>query len=97
MSLKITGKIRIFSKEFNGVPAYSTTISRKTEEGNYENLYVAVSFRKGQETDGDIIVNDGFITWFKNNTGLQKIKLVVLDYDKENEWISTDDMPDLPF
>ena len=52
--IQITGVTRIFKNEFNGKVFYSTSVSSKNQEGNWEKVYVPVQFRKGMETEGDI-------------------------------------------
>ena len=97
--MKVTGKVRIFESEFNGRKNYSTSISNKKEDGTYENMFIPVGFKKGEETSGNIEVKDGFLTFFKTSTGLPKIKIVILDYEKdfESDFISVEDPNDLPF
>ena len=102
MAIKIIGKTRIFKKEFENGTSYSTTISKKNEDGTYKNLYVSVGFKKGKEIEGNIEIKDGFITFYETNTGLQKIKLVILDYIAESEnatseFIELNDDSFLPF
>lgn len=96
--MKVTGKTRIFKNEFNGKVNYSTSISNKKEDGTYDKMYLSVQFKKGMETEGDIDIKDGFLSFFKTKEGLPKLKLVILDYAKEqNDFIDVPDGSDLPF
>lgn len=95
MSLKVTGEIFIFK---NDKGAYSTSISKKNEDGTYENMRISVNFRKGTELENKTKINvtNGFLSFWKNNQGLPQLKLVVLEFEKEtneNENIESD----LPF
>lgn len=97
--LNVTGKTKIFRKDFDGRAVYSTTISNKKEDGTYENMYISVQFKKGMETEGIINITSGFLTFFKSTaTGLPKVKLVVLDYtsDVAGDFMTVDDS-ELPF
>lgn len=97
MSLKITGKTKIFKNE-KGL--YCTTISTKKEDGSYENMRISVNFRKGIELENktDIEIKDGFLSFWKNKDNQFQLKLVILDFDNltsitnENENI-VDDLP----
>ena len=95
MSLKVTGEIFIFK---NDKGAYSTSISKKNEDGTYENMRISVNFRKGTELENKTKINvtNGFLSFWKNNQGLPQLKLVVMEFEKEtneNENIESD----LPF
>ena len=95
MSLKVTGEILIFK---NDKGAYSTSISKKKEDGTYENMKISVNFKKGTELENKTKINitNGFLSFWKNNQGLPQLKLVVMEFEKEtneNENIE----PDLPF
>jgi hypothetical protein len=98
--MKVIGKIRIFKNEFNGKVNYSTSISNKKEDGTYDKMYLSVQFKKGMETEGDIDIKDGFLSFFKTKEGLPKLKLVILDYAKEqSDFIDVPDgsAEELPF
>lgn len=96
--MKVTGKTRIFKNEYNGRVNYTTSISNKKEDGTYENMYLSTQFKKGQETEGNIEIKDGFLSFYKTKEGLPKLKVVILDYTKEeqNDFTSIP-AEDLPF
>lgn len=94
MSLKVTGETFIFK---NDKGAYSTSISKKNEDGTYENMRISVNFRKGIELENKTKINvtNGFLSFWKNNQGLPQLKLVVLEFEtqtNENEEYR-DDLP----
>ena len=101
--MDILGRCRIFKNEFNGRTSYCTTISKKKEDGTYDKVYVPVTFKKGMETDGDIDVTKGFHDMYIDKNGLGKIKFVILEYIKEENWqpespvMAGDFENDLPF
>jgi len=90
--MKISGETMIFKNE-NGF--YTTSISRKKEDGTYENMKMFVNFRNGIEVANKTKINikDGFISFYKNKAGLSQVKLVVLDF----EVLETKSEDDLPF
>ena len=95
----------IFTNEKGG---YSTTISNKNQDGTYDNMYIAVNFKKDVmvENKTKIDITNGFLSFYKTREGLPKLKIVVMDFEikgntetKQEEVnnfeISQDD--DLPF
>ena len=100
--MDILGRTRIFKSEFNGRNTYSTSISSKDANGEWQKVYVPVQFKQGMETEGDIDITKGFISMFKDKNGLGKLKFVVMEYmqvDKGDAWedpnavIAQDDLP----
>lgn len=107
--MNISGKTIIFKSEYG----YSTTISKKNQNGEYERMYVSVQLPKGVELENKsfIDITKGFISFFNTKEGLPKIKLVVMEYtideeskaiQEEREAIQEEDMytinkSDLPF
>lgn len=64
---------------------FSTSISQKTDEGDYERKYIDVAFPKGDKIEfeglAEVRVNDGFITFYETRKGETRYKIVVLDYE----------------
>ena len=81
--MQVSGKTRIFKNEYNGNTFYNTSISRKLEDGTYKNMSVSVQFRKGEETEGEIEIKDGFLTFYEDKNGMSKVKVVVLEYAQD--------------
>ena len=54
---------------------------------------------EGDKIAVGIDIKDGFLSFFKTKEGLQKLKLVVLDYAKEqqDDFVALDNPSDLPF
>ena len=80
--MKVTGETMIFRND----KGYSTTISNRTEDGSYENMFISVNFKKGIEIENKTKINitDGFLSFYKTKDGLPKIKLVVMDFESDN-------------
>ena len=77
-NLSINGEAMIFKGKFG----YSTTISNQDIEGNWDKMYIDVQLPKGHELENrtHILVNNGFLSFKKDKTGLPKIKVVIMDY-----------------
>lgn len=111
----IRGRMRVFGTVFNGrkgeYMAYSTSIGRKNEDGDYDNLYLKVFFPKEDDpaVEGlcEIDVKEGFITLncYSKGKGRKAERIVqpsvmVLDYvivdaEMEEEFEETEE--DAPF
>lgn len=83
----ISGKtMKIWENAFNGRLYYSTTLGSKKEDGTYENMKINVQIPKDTviHNGDDIIVNKGFITFYKDHNGLAHIKIVILELSVAN-------------
>lgn len=83
--MNISGSMRIFRKDYEGSIFYSTTLSKKDEFGNYENLYINVQLPKDIALDNNTKINvtKGFLSFYKTKQGLSKIKAVVQEFERE--------------
>lgn len=96
-SLQIVGTTRIFAKEVNGKTLYSTSISSKKQDGTYDRMYIAVQLPKNTvlQNNTDITILEGFMSFYKSQEGLAKIKIVVMKFEKEEA--AEEEKSDLPF
>lgn len=83
--MKVTGKTKIFRKEFNGRAVYSRPISSQEykdgQKGDWIRAYEPVQFPKGVDiADGSMVEIEGFEAVFKNKAGEIRRKLVVQKY-----------------
>ena len=92
--MNITGKTMIFKSEYG----YSTAISNKNQDGEYDKMYLSVQLPKGVELENKtmIEITKGFMSFYKTKEGLPKLKIVVMEYNTENK-IEEIDERDLPF
>lgn len=83
--MNISGTIRIYKNQFEGRETYSTTISKKDQFGNYENLYISLHLPQGTslENNSKINVTKGFLSFYKTKQGLPKIKAVIQEFEAE--------------
>jgi len=81
--MNVNGKCMIFSSE----KGYSTSISKKNQEGQYERMYVTVQLPKDVtlENKTQIDIKEGFLSFYKTKDGLPKLKLVVMKYEAEQK------------
>jgi hypothetical protein len=81
--MNITGKTLIFKNDYG----YTTTISKKNQNGEYERMYVAVQLPRNVELENKtmIEITKGFLSFYKNKNGLPVIKLVVMEYQLQDE------------
>ena len=100
----------VFKKEYNGKVYYSLGMSRKKQDGTYENAYIDCRFKQGVELDNqtNIYVNDGFMSFYLKD-GKPIYYLVITDFKKVADVIQETsveslkqdeisiDLDDLPF
>ena len=75
----ISGEIIVYKNEYG----YYTTIRNKNIEGNYDKMYVTIQLPKGQELENKsvIIIEKGFLSFYKDKNGLPKVKAVIREFD----------------
>lgn len=81
--MNITGRTLIFKSDFR----YSTAISKKNQEGNYERMYLNVQLPKGVELENKtfIEITKGFLSFYTDKNGLSKVKVVVMEFQEDYE------------
>lgn len=47
LKIDISGDTMIFAKDYNGKMLYSTSLSKKDKDGEWENGFIPVQFRRG--------------------------------------------------
>lgn len=87
--MNILGKCTIYAKEFNGRMGYSTSISQKNINGEWECMFINVQLPKDTKLldKTKIEITKGFISFYKDKNGLAHIKLVIQEYTTEDEQI----------
>lgn len=101
--MEVSGKTRIYRKDFKGKPAYSRRIaSKEFKDGerteNWIGVYEPVQFPKGTNLANktDITVTKGFEAVYKGNDGEIKRKLIVQEFESEDNGFAEVD-EDVPF
>lgn len=105
----IRGKMRVWASEFGNKKKswlnFSTSIGKKNDDDEYDNLYFDVMFKKDEAPDVEegafeIKVKKGFITLKVYNDGSIHPAVMVMEYDLidgEDEDEDEDEDDDLPF
>ena len=85
--MQISGEVKLFKKEINGKELYSTSISNKNLEGQWDKMYISVQLPKNAvlENGIDINITKGFLSFYKTNEGLPKIKIVIQEFQTKEE------------
>lgn len=86
--MNITGKTMVFKSDYG----YSTSVSHKNQNGEYERMYVSLQLPKGVElgNKAQIEITKGFLSTYKSKEEM-KLKIVVMEFTSNNE--SEDDLP----
>lgn len=85
--MNVLGDVRIFKKELNGKELYSTTISSKNQNGEWDRMYLSVQLPRNVilENNTDINITKGFLSFYKTNEGLPRIKVVIQEFQIKEE------------
>lgn len=81
--MNISGKTMIFKSEYG----YSTAISKKNQDGEYERMYLSVQLPKGVKLENKttIEITKGFLSFYNTKDGLPKIKIVVMEFTTDTD------------
>lgn len=87
--MNISGKIRVFKNNVNGVDLYSTSIVNKNKDGEYERMFISVQLPKGTDLQNgtEIIIIQGFLTFYNDRNNMQKLKAVIQCFKEEKDLI----------
>lgn len=85
--MNVLGDVRIFKKELNGKELYSTTISSKNQNGDWDKMYLSVQLPRNTvlENGTDINITKGFLSFYKNNNGFCMPKIVIQEFQTKEE------------
>lgn len=83
LNSNFSGEVMIFK---NDKGFYSTTLSKKNQDGSYTNAYVAVAFKKGVDIPNKTKINikNGFLTfdqYQKEGKTITNLKIFVTEYE----------------
>lgn len=84
-----TGEAMIYKKDTDwGFPQYSVKLANQNQQtGEWEYAYMQVGLPKNALINDKtpIIINKSFFSFFRNKNGEDKFKLIILDYEIENQ------------
>lgn len=92
--MDIVGKMIIMRKDFDKNTAYSTSL-RNTFDGTFKRMYIAVQLPKGHELNNftEVNVKKGFLSFFIDTRGYEKVKAILMDYEITKEYETPDGVP----
>ena len=76
--------VMIFRNSFDTGISYSTTISHKNIDGEYENAFINVRFEKNVDVENKqyIIIKDAWLDFYQNKDGKNVYYIFINDFDK---------------
>lgn len=87
--MEIRGKCVVKVVERKGKRWYSTNISHRNMQGDWENTSVYMQFAGGQgeelKNKAEIEVTKGFISMYKDGNGEGKLKFIIQEYKETRE------------
>ena len=93
-----TGEAMIYKKDTDwGYPQYSVKLSTKnpqTDEWEYTYMQVQLPKNALINDKTPVIINKSFFSFFRTKSGEDRFKLVILDYEIENQSAGDIDIPE---
>lgn len=76
--------IMIFRNEKEGRVFFSTTVSHKDIDGNYQNAFINVQFKKNVEVPNKqlILIKDAWLDFFQTKDGKDVFIIFINNFDK---------------
>lgn len=81
--MNITGEIIIFKDDYKGKELYSTSLTNKNLDGTKEYMKITAQLPKGATLENNTKINilKGFMSFYKNKTGLPQPKAVIQEFE----------------
>ena len=76
--------VMIFRNAFDSGISYSTTISHKNVNGEFENAFINVRFKKNVDVENkqQIIIKDAWLDFYQSKEGKNVFYIFINDFDK---------------
>lgn len=76
--------VMIFRNVFDFGISYSTTVSHKNINGEYENAFINVRFKKNVDVENkqQILIKDAWLDFYQGKDGKNVFYLFINDFDK---------------
>ncbi len=80
----IEGETMIFRKDFNDRAIYSTTLSKKNKDGEWENGFIPVQFRKDVflHNKTKINIKNAWLTFYKDKENKTVLYIFVNEFEE---------------
>lgn len=77
----------IFRKDYEDRTLYTTSISKKKQDGTYEKAYIPVQFKKGVELENqtNIYIKNAWITFYKNKENKPVFYIFINEFNTVEE------------
>ena len=84
MNIQSDKPYMIFQKDYNGKKYYKLGLSRKLQNGEYENGYIDVQFKQDVEIQNKekIYLKNAFLTFYKNKDKATIPYIFVMDFER---------------
>jgi hypothetical protein len=85
MKVTVRESAMIFRKEFDGRATYSTGLSKKNQDGSYDNAYIGIQFKKDVNLHDKTKINitNGWLTHYKNKEGKPVFYIMCTEFTTE--------------
>ena len=88
LNSNFTGEVMVFVNEHNGKKSYSIGISKKLQDGSYENGFLPAQFKK------DVVINNktkidikkGWLSFYKNADNRTVPFIFINEFTVTEEW-----------
>ncbi len=89
MNVQTDKPCMIFVKEYNGKKYYKVGLSRKKQDGTYENGYVDIQFKQGIEFENkdQIYIKNAFLTFYKSKDKATIPYIFVMEFERLEDTI----------
>lgn len=84
MNIQSDKPYMIFQKDYNGKKYYKLGLSRKLQNGEYENGYIDIQFKQDVEIQNKekIYLKNAFLTFYKNKDKATIPYIFVMDFER---------------
>lgn len=97
MNIQSDKPYMIFEKEYNGKKYYKVGLSRKKQDGTYENGYVDIQFKQDVEIHNKerIYLKNAFLTFYKSKDKATIPYIFVMDFERITDTIEHSEEKDV--
>ena len=99
MNIQSDKPYTIYEKEYETKKYYKVRLSKKKQDGNFENGYIDIQFKKDADIKNkeQIYIKNGFLTFYKTKEDKTIPYIMVLDFTRVSEEIKKEEKATDPF